>query len=80
MHCMCCHCQGSFPSFEGKLYREYELDSLASGSKFQTDQMLECNTCVEGFPRVRFLGWDDPLEQDMATHSSILENPRDRGA
>ena len=48
--------------------------------------MLESNTSVEGFPRssvgkesacvqetrVRFLGWDDPLEQDMATHSSIL--------
>ena len=51
MHCLCCHCQGSFPSFEGKLYREYELDVLASGSKFETDQMLECNTSVEGFPR-----------------------------
>ena len=92
MHCLCCHCQGSFPSFEGKLYREYELVFLARGSKFQTDQMLESNTSVEGFPRssvgkesacvqetrVRFLGWDDPLEQDMATHSSILENPRNR--
>ena len=22
--------------------------------------------------RVRFLGWEDPLEEDMATHSSIL--------
>ena len=21
---------------------------------------------------VRFLGWDDPLEKEMATHSSIL--------
>ena len=21
---------------------------------------------------VRFLGWEDPLEEDMATHSSIL--------
>ena len=32
--------------------------------------------------RVRFLGWEDPLEEEMATHSSIfgLENPMDRGA
>ena len=31
---------------------------------------------------VRLLGWDDPLEEGMATHSSILglEKPRDRGA
>ena len=28
------------------------------------------------------LGWEDPLEEDMATHSSILawRIPRDRGA
>ena len=31
---------------------------------------------------VRFLGWDDPLEEGMATHSSILAwiIPMDRGA
>ena len=31
--------------------------------------------------RVQFLGWEDPLEKEMATHSSIscLENPMDRG-
>ena len=31
---------------------------------------------------VRSLGWEDPLEESMATHSSILvlENPIDRGA
>ena len=23
-------------------------------------------------PQVRFLGWEDPLEKDMVTHSSIL--------
>ena len=28
----------------------------------------------------RSLGRDDPLEKEMATHSSILENPMDRGA
>ena len=32
--------------------------------------------------RVRFLGWEDPLEKGVATHSSIscLENPVDGGA
>ena len=31
---------------------------------------------------VRSLGWDDPLEEEMATHSSILawRIPMDRGA
>ena len=31
---------------------------------------------------VRFLGWEDPLEEGMATHSSILawRTPTDRGA
>ena len=32
--------------------------------------------------RVRSLGWEDPLEEGMATHSSILawRIPMDRGA
>ena len=32
--------------------------------------------------QVQFLGWEDPLEQEMATHSSILawRNPMDGGA
>ena len=32
--------------------------------------------------QVRFLGREDPLEKEMATHSCILawENPMDRGA
>ena len=31
---------------------------------------------------VRSLGWENPLDEGMATHSSIscLENPLDRGA
>ena len=29
---------------------------------------------------IPFLGWEDLLEKGMATHSSILENPRDRKA
>ena len=27
---------------------------------------------IPGFDQVRFLGWEDPLEKEMATHSSIL--------
>ena len=32
--------------------------------------------------RVQSLGWEDPLEEEIATHSSILawENPMDGGA
>ena len=32
--------------------------------------------------QVRSLGWEDPLEEEMATHFSILawRNPMDRGA
>ena len=32
--------------------------------------------------QVQSLGWEDPLEKEMTTHSSILawENPTDRGA
>ena len=31
---------------------------------------------------IQSLVWEDPLEQEMATHSSVLslENPMDRGA
>ena len=29
---------------------------------------------------IQSLGWEDPLEKEMATHSSILENPMDGGA
>ena len=33
-------------------------------------------------PQIRPLDWEDPLEEAMATHSSILawKNPMDRGA
>ena len=30
--------------------------------------------------QLQSLGWEAPLEKGMATHSSILENPMDRGA
>ena len=36
-----------------------------------------------GDKRVQSLGWEDPLDEGMATHSSVLawrKNPMDRGA
>ena len=30
------------------------------------------SACRAGDPWVRFLGWEDPLKKEMATHSSIL--------
>ena len=40
------------------------------------------NTPAKRETWVRSLGWEDPLEEGMATHSSILawRIPRDRGA
>ena len=45
----------------------------------------QCRRCKE--TQVLSLGWEDPLEEGMATHSSILvwrishgENPMDSGA
>ena len=29
---------------------------------------------------VKSLVWEDPLDKEMAIHSSILQNPTDRGA
>ena len=42
--------------------------------------MVKTPPAMQG-TQVRFLAWKDPLEKEMATHSSILawENPMDRG-
>ena len=39
-------------------------------------------SAVKNLPAIRSLGQEDPLEKEMATHSSILawKNPMDRGA
>ena len=44
-------------------------------------QMVK-NLPAMGETQVQFLGWGDPLEKEMATHSSVLiwQNPMDRGA
>ena len=42
---------------------------------------LQCRKCMQEM-QVQSLGWEDPLEKEMTTHSSYscLENPMDRGA
>ena len=71
------------------------LTSIVCISNFCTSQMnhLHTNPClrasqvaqtVKRLPAmretwVRFLGWEDPLEKEMAIHS-CLENPMDGGA
>ena len=44
-------------------------------------QMVKGFACNVG-DQIQSLGWEDPLETEMATHSSILglENPMDGGA
>ena len=49
----------------------------------QVGQMVKKLPAVQE-TQVQSLDWEDPLEEEMATHSSILtwteENPMDRGA
>ena len=42
-------------------------------------QMIEKLPAVQE-TQVQSLGWEDPLEKGMATHSSILENSMDKGS
>ena len=43
---------------------------------------MEKNLPARQETQVRSLGWEDPLEKEMTTHSSTLawKNPMDRGA
>ena len=54
----------------------YRLPRWLVGEEF-TCQILEMQKT-----QVQSLGWEDPLEEKMATHSSILawKNPMNRGA
>ena len=64
--------------------------SLLSGRRKQTSvkflasliAQLVKNPPVRQETPIQFLGWEDPLEQGMATHSSILawRIPMDKGA
>ena len=55
--------------------------SLPSGKKVKVAQLVKNPPAMQE-TLVRFLGWDDPLEEDVVTHSWILawRVPLDRGA
>ena len=55
--------------------------SLPSGKKVKAAQLVK-NPPATQETLVRFLAWDDPMEEGMATHSYILawRVPMDRGA
>ena len=55
---------------------DFLLLKLSSFSKYFTQASLVVQT-VKNLPAmqeswIRFMGWEDPLEKGMATHSSIL--------
>ena len=62
---------------------ETVADFILGGSKITASLVAQM---VKRLPAmreawVRFLGWEDPLEKEMAIHSSTrLENPMDGGA
>ena len=55
--------------------------TLHSDRSFTGGSVVKNPPVMQKMPRVWFLGREDPLEEGMATHSSILalENPMDRG-
>ena len=61
-----------FVTFKGRIYL-FQASLVA--------QMVKYLPTVQE-TQVRSLGWEDPLEKEMAIHSSTLclENPMDRGA
>ena len=48
----------------------FHMNSSQKGASLIA-QWVKNLPAVQG-TRVRFLGWEDPLEKEMATHSSIL--------
>ena len=66
--------------FHPMSYYEVDIDTGFAGGTSSKEPARRCKKLLE--TRVRCLGREDPLEEGMATHSSIscLENPMDRGA
>ena len=58
---------GSYLTFTQKLLRFFDVDHFAS----LVAQMVKSLPAVRG-TSVKSLGWEDPLEKEMATHSNIL--------
>ena len=58
----------------------FKSTNSISGASFMTQRVKNLPTMQESW--ILSLGWEDPLEEDMATHSSILswKIPLDRGA
>ena len=63
------------------IYNEKKRANTQSSRASQVAQSLKCVPAMRE-TWVQSLGWEDPLEEDMATHSSILawKIPMDRGA
>ena len=61
--------EGLLP-FEGRLGRDYGDLGRETGASLIA-QLVKNLSAMQETP-VRFLGWEDPLEKGMATHSSIL--------
>ena len=49
------------------MIKEFYMSSLVA-------QLVKNAPAMQKTP-IRFLGWEDPLEKGLATHSSILELP-----
>ena len=58
------------------------LQSIGSHSQTQLKRLSTHTLPAMQETQVQSLGWEDPLEMEMANHSSILvlDNPMDRGA
>ena len=64
------------------LFKIEEMMACLGGRGASLVAQLVNNPPAKQQTLVRFLGWEDPLEEGMATHSSILawRIPMDRGA
>ena len=62
--------EGMMGQERGDLYIVYSVYYAASPMAQQVQNMPAGDATQE--MQVRFLGWVDPLEEEMATHSSIL--------
>ena len=71
-----CHflLQGIFPTQGSNLNLLYNYSSISKPKKFDVIAQPEKNlpSMQETWVQVQSLGWEDPLEEEMATHSSIL--------
>ena len=83
-----CHIQLTLEQRGFELYRStYRLAFSINTTTIHGSDGKECILPVEkasvtynAGDRAHFLVWEDPLEKGMATHSRILENPRDKGS